>query len=54
MQDREYDLDRRLLERVGTHLSLAINNARLYEEIKHMHLGNLKALSSALTSPGTA
>ena len=42
--------DRRLLERVGTHLSLAINNARLYEEIKHMHLGNLKALSSALNA----
>ena len=43
-------VDRRLLERVGTHLSLAINNARLYEEIKHMHLGNLKALSSALNA----
>ena len=43
-------VDRRLLERVGTHLSLAINNARLYEEIKRMHLGNLKALSSALNA----
>jgi diguanylate cyclase (GGDEF)-like protein/excisionase family DNA binding protein len=42
--------DRRLLERVGTHLSLAINNARLYEEIKRMHLGNLKALSQALNA----
>ena len=38
-------VDRRLLERVGTHLALALNNARLYEEIKRMHLGNLKALS---------
>ncbi|HEX7525132.1 MAG TPA: diguanylate cyclase, partial [Gaiellaceae bacterium] len=43
-------VDRHLLERVGTHLSLAINNARLYDEIKHMHLGNLKALSSALNA----
>ncbi|HMK93122.1 MAG TPA: HD domain-containing phosphohydrolase, partial [Thermoleophilia bacterium] len=43
-------IDRRLLERVGTHLSLAINNARLYDEIKRMHLGNLKALSSALNA----
>jgi diguanylate cyclase (GGDEF)-like protein/excisionase family DNA binding protein len=40
----------RLLGRVGTHLSLAINNARLYDEIKDMHLGNLKALSSALNA----
>ena len=43
-------VDRHLLERVGTHLSLAINNARLYDEIKRMHLGNLKALSSALNA----
>ncbi len=43
-------VDRRLLERVGTHLALALNNARLYEEIKRMHLGNLKALSSALNA----
>jgi diguanylate cyclase (GGDEF)-like protein/excisionase family DNA binding protein len=42
--------DRRLLERVAAHLSLAINNARLYEEIKRMHLGNLKALSQALNA----
>ena len=44
------DLDTRLLERVATQLSLAIKNARLYEEIKQMHLGNLKALSSALNA----
>ena len=43
-------VDRSLLERVGTQLSLALNNARLYEDIKHMHLGNLKALSSALNA----
>ena len=39
-----------LLERVGTQLSLAIKNAQLYDEIKRMHLGNLKALSSALNA----
>jgi diguanylate cyclase (GGDEF)-like protein len=44
------DLDTQLLERVATQLSLAIKNARLYEEIKQMHLGNLKALSSALNA----
>jgi diguanylate cyclase (GGDEF)-like protein/excisionase family DNA binding protein len=30
--------------------ALAIDNARLYEDIKGMHLGNLKALSSALNA----
>jgi diguanylate cyclase (GGDEF)-like protein/excisionase family DNA binding protein len=44
------DVDRHLLERVGTQLSLAITNAQLYEEIKRMHLGNLRALSSALNA----
>jgi diguanylate cyclase (GGDEF)-like protein/excisionase family DNA binding protein len=44
------DVDRRLLERVGTQLALAIKNAQLYDEIKRMHLGNLKALSSALNA----
>lgn len=43
-------VDRHLLQRVGTQLSLAIKNARLYDEIKRMHLGNLKALSSALNA----
>jgi diguanylate cyclase (GGDEF)-like protein/excisionase family DNA binding protein len=42
--------DTDLLERVGTQLALAIKNAQLYEEIKQMHLGNLKALSSALNA----
>ena len=44
------DVDVHLLERVGTQLALAIKNAQLYEEIKQMHLGNLKALSSALNA----
>jgi diguanylate cyclase (GGDEF)-like protein/excisionase family DNA binding protein len=44
------DLDAQLLERVATQLSLAIKNAQLYDEIKQMHLGNLKALSSALNA----
>jgi diguanylate cyclase (GGDEF)-like protein len=43
-------VDRHLLERVATHLSLAINNASLYEDIKRMHLGNLKTLSQALNA----
>jgi diguanylate cyclase (GGDEF)-like protein/excisionase family DNA binding protein len=43
-------VDRDLLERVATHLSLAINNASLYEDIKRMHLGNLKTLSQALNA----
>jgi diguanylate cyclase (GGDEF)-like protein/excisionase family DNA binding protein len=49
-EDAFADLDTQLLERVATQLSLAIKNARLYEEIKQMHLGNLKALSSALNA----
>jgi diguanylate cyclase (GGDEF)-like protein/excisionase family DNA binding protein len=44
------NVDISLLERVATQLSLAIKNAQLYEEIKQMHLGNLKALSSALNA----
>ena len=44
------EIDRHVLERVGTHLALAIHNARLYDEIKRMHLGNLKALTSALNA----
>ena len=43
-------VDRDLLRRVGLQLSLAIRNAQLYAEIKRMHLGNLKALSSALNA----
>jgi diguanylate cyclase (GGDEF)-like protein/excisionase family DNA binding protein len=40
----------RFLEDLGTHLSLAINNASLFESVKLMHLGNLRALSSALNA----
>jgi diguanylate cyclase (GGDEF)-like protein/excisionase family DNA binding protein len=43
-------VDHHLLDRVATQLSLAIKNAQLYDEIKRMHLGNLKALSSALNA----
>jgi len=39
---------RRVLEGVSAHLSLAIKNARLFDSVKRLHLGNLKALSSAL------
>jgi diguanylate cyclase (GGDEF)-like protein len=39
-----------VLRRIGTHLSLALGNARLYENIRRLHLGNLKALSSALSA----
>jgi len=42
--------DMGLLERVGTQLSLALKNARLYNDVKRMHLGNLRALSSALNA----
>ncbi len=44
------EADRRLLEGVGAHLSLAIKNARLYEDVRGMHLASLRALSSALTA----
>jgi diguanylate cyclase (GGDEF)-like protein len=39
-----------VLARVATHLSLALGNARLYENIRRLHLSNLKALSSALSA----
>ena len=43
-------VDTRLLERVSTQLALAVKNARLYADVKAMHLSNLKALSSALNA----
>ncbi|MBE3034345.1 MAG: HD domain-containing protein, partial [Actinobacteria bacterium] len=43
-------VDAGILERVGVHLSLAANNARLYQEIKTLHLSNLKGLSTALNA----
>ena len=42
--------DRRLLSRVGSQLALAFRNARLYETIKTMHVGHLKALISAMNA----
>ena len=42
--------DRRLLKRVGSQLALAFRNARLYETIKTMHVGHLKALISAMNA----
>jgi diguanylate cyclase (GGDEF)-like protein len=42
--------DRRLLARVGSQLALAFRNARLYETIKSMHVGHLKALISAMNA----
>ena len=39
-----------VLSRVATHLALALGNARLYENIRRLHLNNLKALSSALSA----
>lgn len=44
------EIDLRLMEGVGAHLSLAIKNARLYETVRELHLGSLRALSSALTA----
>ena len=41
---------RHVLTRIATHLSLALGNARLYENIRRLHLSNLKALSSALSA----
>ncbi len=35
-------------EGVGQLVALALERAELYEEVKHLHLGNLRALSSAL------
>ena len=43
-------LGRGVLDGVGAHLSLAMANAKLYENIRNMHLGNLRALSSALSA----
>jgi diguanylate cyclase (GGDEF)-like protein/excisionase family DNA binding protein len=39
-----------LISGVAEQAAVAIHNARLYEEVKHLHLGNLKALSSALSA----
>ncbi|MEI6449568.1 MAG: GAF domain-containing protein [Actinomycetes bacterium] len=49
-EDAFASADIHLLERVGTQFALTIKNAQLYDEVKQMHLGNLKALSSALNA----
>ena len=37
-------------EAVGRQLAQALEHARLYDEVKHLHLGNLRALSAALSA----
>jgi diguanylate cyclase (GGDEF)-like protein len=44
------DRDRRVLDGMSAQLSLAVRNARLYDNVRRLHLGNLRALSSALTA----
>jgi HD-GYP domain-containing protein (c-di-GMP phosphodiesterase class II) len=44
------EADLGVLERVSIHLSQAAHNARLYQEIKTLHLSNLKGLSTALNA----
>ena len=39
-----------LAEAVGQLVALAIEHAELYDEVKRLHLGNLRALSSALSA----
>jgi HD-GYP domain-containing protein (c-di-GMP phosphodiesterase class II) len=42
--------DLAVLDRVATHVGIALTNATLYGRIKRLHLGNLRALSSALSA----
>ena len=39
-----------LIGAIAEQAAVAIHNARQYERVKHLHLGNLKALSSALSA----
>jgi excisionase family DNA binding protein len=39
-----------LIAAIAEQAAVAIHNARQYEKVKHLHLGNLKALSSALSA----
>jgi len=39
-----------LIRAVGEQAAVAIHNAHLYEDVKDLHLGNLRALSSALSA----
>jgi diguanylate cyclase (GGDEF)-like protein/excisionase family DNA binding protein len=42
--------DLRVLDGLSAHLSLAVKNAGLFDNVRRLHLGNLKALSSALSA----
>ena len=49
--ERSYDAEEILIaEGVAQLLALALEHAQLYEEVKRLHLGNLRALSSALSA----
>ena len=39
-----------IAETVGQQVAQALDNSQLYEEVKRLHLGNLRALSSALSA----
>jgi diguanylate cyclase (GGDEF)-like protein len=43
-------VERDLARGLGEHAALAMANAGLYDQIRHLHLGNLRALSSALNA----
>ena len=50
-RDKAYsDGDRRILDGMSAQLSLAVRNARLFDNVRRLHLGNLRALTSALTA----
>ena len=44
------DADVELAEAVAKLVAMALDHARLYQEVKDLHLGNLRALSSALSA----
>jgi diguanylate cyclase (GGDEF)-like protein/excisionase family DNA binding protein len=49
--EREFtDEEIAIAEAVGRLVALALEHAQLYEEVKRLHLGNLRALSSALSA----
>ena len=49
--EREFTADEiATAEAVGQQVAQALDNSQLYEEVKRLHLGNLRALSSALSA----
>ncbi len=49
--EREFTVEEiAIAEAVGQLVALALDHAQLHEEVKHLHLGNLRALSSALSA----